>query len=145
MTKESKTYSLTIGERIAAHTMLNEYKGGLALMSKVLAGKPDMWPKQPEHIVNAQVCELSGLLPPNDGDDKGCAVRTEFFIKGTVPAQRENLRQSVVIDKDTGDIVEPNKPDAHVETQEHQVVHDALGTLWCLDCTHDENKPILVK
>ena len=112
------------------------------LMHKVLEGKADIWPKQPENIVNAQICELSGLLPAGEGQ---CAVRTEFFIKGTVPAEVENIKQQVIIDKDTSDIVEPNKPDANVEIQEHQVVRDALGTTWCLDCVHDETKPILIK
>lgn len=115
------------------------------LMRRVLEGKADIWPKQPEDIVSAQVCELSGLLPPGEGDDKGCAARTEFFIKGTVPAGRESIKQSVIIDKDTGDIVEPNKEGANVEVQEHQVVRDALGTVWCLDCPHPEEKPIMIK
>lgn len=112
------------------------------LMAKVLKDKPDIWPKQPEGIVSAQICTLTGLLPLSEG---ACPTRTEFFIKGTVPGERESIKQTVIIDKDTGDIVEPNKPDANVETQEHQVVRDALGTLWCLDCPHDENKPILIK
>ena len=116
------------------------------LMAKVLKDKPDIWPKQPDGVVGAQVCSLTGLLPPNpDGDDKGCATRFEYFLKGTVPTERENLKQTIVIDKDTGDIVESNKPGANVETQEHQVVRDALGNIWCLDCPHPEKKPILVK
>ncbi len=116
------------------------------LMVRVLKGKPDVWPQQPDGIVSAQICALSGLLPPNpESDDKGCATRTEYFIKGTVPTERENLKQSVVIDKDTGDLVETNKPNANVEVAEHQVVKDVLGTTWCLDCRHDENKPILIR
>lgn len=111
------------------------------LMRKVLEGKADIWPKQPEGIVSAQICEISGLLPT----DAGCTTRTEFFIKGTVPIEKEQIKQSVVIDKDTGDIVEPNKEGANVEVTEHQVVRDTLGTVWCLDCLHDENKPILIK
>lgn len=111
------------------------------LMRKVLEGKADIWPKQPENIVSAQICEISGLLPT----DGGCTTRTEFFIKGTVPTLTDTMKQNVVIDKDTSDIVEPNKEGANVEIQEHQVVRDALGTTWCLDCPHDENKPILIK
>ncbi len=116
------------------------------LMAQALKDKTDIWPKQPEGIVGAQICTLSGLLPPNaEGDDKGCPIRFEYFIRGTVPAERENLKQTVIIDKDTGDIVEPNKPDANVETQEHQVLKDLLGSMWCLDCPHPEGQRVFVK
>jgi 1A family penicillin-binding protein len=110
------------------------------LMVQALKGKPDIWPKQPDGIVGAQICTISGLLP----GDSGCTTRYEYFIKGTVPTERENLKQIVVIDKDTGDIVEPNKPDARVETQEHQVLHDPISA-WCLDCPHPEGKPVFIK
>lgn len=117
------------------------------LMVKALEGKSDIWPKQPDGIVGAQICSTTGLLPPNpdpNAADKGCATRFEYFIKGTVPAQRENLKETVVIDKDTGDIVEPNKPGANVETQEHQVIRDAIS-VWCLDCQHPAGKSVFIK
>jgi penicillin-binding protein 1C len=110
------------------------------LMVRALQGQPDIWPKQPEGIVGAQICTISGLLP----GDGGCTTRFEYFIKGTVPFERENLKQTVVIDKDTGDIVEPNKPGANVETKEHQVIHDAISQ-WCLDCQHPAGKPVFIK
>lgn len=114
------------------------------LMRKVLEGKTDIWPKQPDGVVGAQICAVSGLLPPNpDGDDKGCPTRFEYFIKGTVPSQRENLKQTVAIDKSTGDIAPPSQTD-NVEMQEHQVLRDAVST-WCLDCPHPEGKVILIK
>lgn len=114
------------------------------LMRRVLTGTTDIWPKQPDGIVGARVCSLSGLLPPNDGDDAGCPIRFEYFIKGTVPTQRENLKQSVLIDRDTGDIVVPGKEGASVEPQEHQVVSDGLST-YCLDCPHPESKPTFIR
>ena len=117
------------------------------LMTRALANQPDIWPKQPDGIVGAQICSITGLLPPNpdlNATDKGCATRYEYFIKGTIPFERENLKQTIVIDKDTGDIVEPNKPDARVETQEHQVLHDPIS-VWCLDCPHPEGKPVFIK
>ena len=117
------------------------------LMVRAIAGKPDIWPKQPDGIVGAQICTMSGLLPPNpdpNAGDKGCATRFEYFIKGTIPTQRENLKQSVLIDKDTGDLVEPNKPNANVEMQDHQVISDGISR-WCLDCPHPEGKPVFIK
>ena len=114
------------------------------LMAKLLDGKSDLWPKQPDGIVGARVCSLSGLLPPNDGDDAGCPIRFEYFIKGTVPTQRESLKQSVLIDKDTGDVVEPNKAGANVEPQDKQILRDPMSS-YCLDCQHPENKPTFVR
>lgn len=114
------------------------------LMKKVLEGKPDIWPKQPEGIVGAHICAMSGLQPPNpEGDDKGCPTRFEYFIKGTVPSQRENLKQQVLIDKTTGDLAAPNQTD-NVEMQEHQIINDSIST-WCLDCPHPEGKATLIK
>lgn len=114
------------------------------IMRHVLKDAPDQWPKQPDGIVGARICSLTGLLPPNDGDDPGCPIRFEYFIKGTVPVAREHLRQAVLINKDTGDIVEPNKPDANVESQEHDIVSDTLS-VYCLDCQHPENKPTFIR
>ncbi len=110
------------------------------LMRKVLTGTTDIWPKQPDGIVGARICSLSGFLPPNDGDDPGCPIRFEYFIKGTVPTQRENLKQTVLIDKDTGDIVAPNKQGANVEPQEHLVLTDKIST-YCVDCPHPDQNP----
>lgn len=113
------------------------------LMTRALVGKPDIWPKQPEGIVGMSVCSLSGLLPPGDGADIGCALRFEYFIKGTTPTQRESLKQQVTIDKGTGDLAPPGKTD-NIETQEHQVLRDPL-MFWCLDCAHPEGQAAVIK
>ncbi|MFZ2025494.1 MAG: transglycosylase domain-containing protein [Microgenomates group bacterium] len=114
------------------------------LMTKALAGKPDIWPKQPENVVGAQICTISGLLPPNpDAGDKGCATRFEYFIKGTVPTEKENLKQSVVIDKSTGDLAAPGVTD-NTEVTEKQIVKDPISK-YCLDCQHPENKPTFIQ
>jgi membrane peptidoglycan carboxypeptidase len=110
------------------------------LMDHVLKGKQDLWPKQPDGIVGSRVCTNSGLLPPNDGDDPGCPIRFEYFIRGTVPNQREQLKQSVLIDKDTGDIVAPGKVGANVEPQDKLVLHDFMSQ-YCLDCQHADSAP----
>ncbi len=115
------------------------------LMRRLLIDKPDLWPKQPDDIVGAQICVVSGLLPPNDGDgDPGCQTRFEYFSRGTVPNERENLRQSVIIDKATGDLAQPQKTD-DIESQDHQIVNDGISR-WCLDCPHPEGQPpVLIK
>lgn len=114
------------------------------IMKRVIEDKPDVWPKQPDGIVGAQICTISGLLPPNpDGDDKGCATRFEYFIKGTVPNQRETIKRQVLIDKSTGDRALPNQTD-NVEMQEHQILSDEVST-YCLDCPHPDGRATLVK
>jgi penicillin-binding protein 1C len=123
------------------------------LMRKMLEGKPDIWPKQPEGIVGRQVCVLTGLLPPNQpagqegGEapqgDPGCQTRFEYFIQGTSPTGIQALRQAVVIDKATGDIAAPGVTE-NTEVQEHDVIKDAFST-WCVDCPHPENKPAIVE
>lgn len=113
------------------------------IMRRVLQDTPDIWPKQPEGIVGAQVCTLTGLLPPNDGDDHGCPIRFEYFIKGTVPFERESVRRAVPIDKATGDIATPEQTE-NIEVQDHDVLYDGVTT-WCLDCPHPEGKSVTVR
>lgn len=118
------------------------------IMKKVLLGKPDVWPKQPDGIAGAQICVISGLLPPNPDDspaggDKGCATRFEYFIKGTLPTQRENIKRQVLIDKGTGDLALPNQTE-NVEMQEHQVVSDEIST-YCVDCPHTDGRAVIIK
>lgn len=114
------------------------------LTKKVLEGKPDIWPKQPDGIVGAHICAVSGLGPPNpDGDDKGCPTRFEYFIKGTVPSERENMKRSVAIDKTTGDLSAPGQVD-NIEMQEHSVLSDGVST-WCLDCPHPDGRAVIIK
>ncbi|MDO8451748.1 MAG: hypothetical protein Q7S76_02660, partial [bacterium] len=105
------------------------------IMRRVLEAKPDVWPKQPDGIVGAEICALSGLLPPRPTEgDKGCPTRFEYFIKGTVPKASQNLRRSVAIDKATGDLAKSGQTE-NVEMQDHDVIEDSRS-LWCLDCPH---------
>lgn len=116
------------------------------LMRHVLEGQPDIWPKQPSGIVGTQICTMTGLLPPNpdaEGDQKGCSTRFEYFIKGTVPVQRESLHQQVMIDTTTGDLANPDQTE-NVEMQEHQVISDGIST-WCTDCQHDQHTPLIIR
>ncbi len=114
------------------------------LMKRVLENQPDIWPKQPEGIVGAEVCTTTGLLPPNSEGDKGCSTRYEYFIKGTVPTAREQLRMSVPIDKTTGDLATQTTAPENVEIQDHDVLRDELS-MWCLDCNHDAKKPVIIR
>jgi len=116
------------------------------LIRRVLQGKPDIWPKQPDGIVGAQVCTVSGLQPPNpdaEGDQKGCQTRFEYFIRGTVPKTPEITTREVWIDTTTGDIAAEGKNDT-LQLQTHQVLTDGISQ-WCLDCARTEEKPVIIK
>ncbi|MCL4199982.1 transglycosylase domain-containing protein [Patescibacteria group bacterium] len=115
------------------------------IMRRVLEGKPDIWPKQPDGIVGAQVCTTTGQLPPSqpaEGQPAGCQTRFEYIIKGT-SAHSSSSRQLVAIDKATGDLAAPGQTD-NIEMQEHEIAWDGI-TRWCLDCAHPEGKAVLVK
>jgi len=114
------------------------------IMRKALENKPDIWPKQPEGVIGAQICTISGLLPPKDGDgDRGCQTRFEYFIKGTMPTEKESLQQTVAIDKSTGDPAAAGQTD-NIEMQNHQIVKDPLSS-YCIDCPHTNQKPVFIR
>jgi len=121
------------------------------IMTFVLSDQADLWPKQPAGIVGAVICSLSGKLPaspsqdgpPNqEGEDKGCSTRFEYFINGTIPAERENLKQPILIDKTTDKPAPPNQTE-NVEMKEKQVLKDPFS-IYCLDCPHDGNRSTIV-
>lgn len=123
------------------------------IIRHVLDGKPDIWPKQPDGIIGTRVCTTTGLLPPNQSSSDGpadtqpdealgCPTRFEYIIKGT-STKSTNVRQSVAIDKATGDLASPGQTD-NIEMQDHDIAWDGI-TRWCLDCTHPEGKSVMVK
>jgi len=90
------------------------------------------WPEKPEGIVGAEICVTSGLLPGNSG----CLTRYEYFIKGTLPTETENLKKQISINKDNQQPIQPGQeiPLEKIETQEKNVLIDLTGSLLCLDC-----------
>ena len=111
------------------------------IISHYLKDKKEQWPKQPEGIVGRQVCPISGLLPQ---DDNSCNPRFEYFIKGTEPKDKENLKQSVPIDKTTDRLAKQDQTD-NVDVKEKLIVRDPLNTLYCIDCNHDGDPVTVVK
>ncbi len=113
------------------------------IMTYVLKNQPDLWPKQPPDITGAKICSITGKLPPN-GDpntsDYGCGIRYEYFIKDTVPTDREQLKQTIAVDKNSQKMAQPGQTD-NIEMKEHQVISDMFGS-YCLDCSHDGGDPI---
>jgi len=100
------------------------------IISHGLEGKPQRWPSRPEEIIGKTICNETGLLPPPEG----CSGRYEYFIKGTEPTTVQQLQRDVLIDKDTGQPVQPGEKKENVEWQKHAVTIDPLGTTFCYDC-----------
>ncbi len=91
------------------------------------------WPVKPEGVAGTSICSLSGLLP----GDSGCPTRFEYFLSDTVPTQTESLRKPIAINKTNGQPIQPgqNISPENTETQEHSVLTDLTGSLFCLDCS----------
>ena len=97
--------------------------------------KGHYWPSQPSGVVGANICSVTGLLPPGPADNPGCPTRFEYFLQGTVPEKTDTgQRQDIPINKTNGQLAAPDAPPDQIETQNHPVYFDPLGTLYCLDC-----------
>lgn len=110
------------------------------IMSFVLKDAKQEWPSKPEAIVGASICNVSGKLP-NPGSP--CDTRFEYFLKGTVPTETENLKTQVEIDKTTGQLANDKTLPENKEMQEKSIITDPLNTRWCLDCAVQTN-PIII-
>ena len=60
---------------------------------------------QPENIVEARVCERSGLRP-----NEACPQRTEIFLAGTQPRETDTYWQTLTVNTQTGRIATANTP-----------------------------------
>jgi len=96
------------------------------------------WPTQPAGVTGTLICSLSGLKAPENPDPGSCPTRYEYFLSGTTPPiQAENLRRDIAIFKPTQSPATPGQITqfpGDIETQNHSVIYDALGTALCLDC-----------
>ncbi|MEM6527479.1 MAG: transglycosylase domain-containing protein, partial [Chloroflexota bacterium] len=66
--------------------------------------RADDW-QQPLNVIEARVCERSGLRPNN-----GCPERTEIFLEGTIPADPDPNWQTVAINRQNGLLATANTP-----------------------------------
>ncbi len=100
------------------------------------------WPVKPDSVIGTSVCSVSGLLP----GDSGCPTRFEYFLDGTVPTDTESLSKPILINKGTGQPVEPgqNVPPENGETQTHSALTDLTGSIFCLDCSGSASDPAVL-
>lgn len=93
------------------------------------------WPKQPEGIVGATICNDTGGAPPSqDPANPGCSTRFEYFLTGTVPTTSNIVNQDVIINNATGQLASPNDPPDQIHTENKPTYTDPDGTLYCLGC-----------
>jgi membrane carboxypeptidase/penicillin-binding protein len=106
------------------------------IMTTILKDKPMRKVAMPAGVKTKTICNLTGMLPP----EEGCESHQEYFLEKFEPKMRVSLSRNVLIDKDTGQIVKPGEEKTNVEWQNHPVVEDVDGTLVCLDCPKIENE-----
>jgi membrane peptidoglycan carboxypeptidase len=94
--------------------------------------KGHSWPRKPQEVVGATVCNTTGNVAQNG--EAGCGTRFEYFLKDKVGAQIETGRQDIMIDKVAQTTAKPDTPPENIEPQNHAFLLDPLGTLVCLDC-----------
>lgn len=110
------------------------------IMNHLLKDKKVRKMVMPAEMVKLPVCNLTGKLIP----EEGCDSHFEFFKKEYAPDERVGIRQSILIDKDTGRPVKPGEEKTNVEWQEHSVAYDICDELVCLDCPEGEEERNIV-
>lgn len=107
------------------------------IMTYVLDGQPDLWPRKPAGVEGRQVCIDSGALMSRTPDGvESCPSRFEYFIKGTegIQTNLKTAREFIPVSRDTGK--QTTTADQSHEMQEKTIVRDAYS-YYCLDCVHD--------
>lgn len=125
------------------------------IMSELLENQPDLKMRQPDGIVGIEKCIYQQSLsttqsvdvntsPPPDATN--CQTRFEYYIKGTENDSGVDVKhETVPVNKTTGILTKPDDPD--MEMQDKTIIVDKLGSMYCLDCSHEGDKPrtIIVK
>ncbi len=98
------------------------------IITEVLKDKRPESFKMPSGINTVEICSTTG------GQKKdGCSNRFEYFIAGTEPTKDTYVKVKVWVDKSTGQVVEPNSPNA--EEREEIVLEDTFSKRsYCVTC-----------
>jgi len=98
---------------------------------------------KPDGVVGATVCTTSGnKVQKEDGTVEDCPSRFEYFLKDKVGAGIDMGRKDIAIDKTTGALADTKTPPENIETQNHLVLIDPLGTAYCFDCIATQSATI---
>jgi penicillin-binding protein 1C len=104
------------------------------IMTKILENKPVKTFTKPSGVITMNVCNLTGLLPP----EGGCDSHNELFKKEFVPTVRVATQNNILIDKSTNKIVKESDNNPNAEWQNRASIQDITGQWVCLDCPKDE-------
>lgn len=120
VTAGGKTYTLNIG-------IYGGRKPGPAAMWETVMRQihtkkgltSGSFPSKPDGIVSARVDSVSGKLPTelSSLDPRGSTVRSEMFIKGTVPSESDDFHQELRICKVSGKLATEYCPESQVVTK----------------------------
>lgn len=102
------------------------------------------WPLQPDGVKGMSICATTGLLAGGSPESPSCPTRFEYFLEGTLPAGVDGERADLQIDKTTGSIAGKDTLPENIETQNHPIIKDPLGTIFCMDCVVPKN-PITIR
>ena len=96
--------------------------------------KGHSWPKQPQGVVGAQVCTLTGASPQAEGSDPNCPARFEYFLKDNLPTVVKYGRFDFSFDKTNNSFANESTLPENIEVRQQNAIYDPLGTAICLDC-----------
>lgn len=85
---------------------------------------PVDWPR-PENVIEASVCQRSGLLP-----NGVCPTRREIFIAGIQPFQPDNMWRAIEINSRTRQLATPNTPAGERVTETYFIPPDSALDWW---------------
>ena len=89
-----------------------------AIMEEYHKDKPVVWYDRPETVVRSRVCSPSGLRPSSS-----CrATIDEWFVEGTQPELEDNVWQSFVLDRTTGQLANATTAAENREIQYFQIL-----------------------
>jgi penicillin-binding protein 1C len=100
------------------------------VMTKLLENKQVRKFSKPDGVVGMTVCNLTGELPP----EGGCDSHFEYFKKEFIPNKRLPLRNNILIDKTTSQVIKEGDNNPNAEWQDRASLMDASGQWVCLDC-----------
>lgn len=86
---------------------------------------------QPSDVIGTNICSSTGASP--GGVTQGCPTRFEYFLNDTIPDPVISSR-GVYVDRIRQTLADEQSKQEDIETQDHLVIFDPLGTQICLDC-----------
>ncbi|MCL4353846.1 transglycosylase domain-containing protein, partial [Patescibacteria group bacterium] len=110
------------------------------IMSYLLKNKPNEPFKKPGTVIQKPTCEFNAAPSKPEGAGK-CFGRSEYFIKGMENYQFSLKTEKIWVDKNTQQPPPPGAPADNLELKEAQIIYDASGDKYCVNCPHPTSAP----